>query len=346
MTALSTRWVHLGLERTDWVAGARVLGEGVALVLVLVLVRGAGDIATVPLAYLIGAAVTSLLLLAALRARGLSFPVRVDWATARPVFERSRHLVGFTLLGLLLYNFDLIFLRFVSGPTAAGYYAAAYTLISFAANLTVAFAHTVLPALTRLEAVPAERDELYRTSIAQGFAVTLPAAVGGFVVAAQILDQIFGASYLPGTAAMQWLAWAIPLAALREIPIVALIAAGRESVMLRINAITVVWNVALNVALVPKLGLVGAAAATVVTEVIRLALAMRYTRQAGFDVSGLMRRLWKPVTASAVMLAVLVFLRPSTLWASLALGGATYAVALLAVGGVRVGRGAIPTLRV
>ncbi len=342
--ALSVRWVHLGLERAGGVAVSRTVGEVVALVGIVALVRGAGDVGMVPLAQFVGAAVTSGILLLTLRRDRIQLNWRWAPGSAAPVFQRSRHLVGFTLLGLLLFNFDLIYLRLRTGPEAAGYYAASYTLIAFAANLIVAFAHTVLPNLTRLEGDAEARGTLFSTVCAQAFALALPVGVGAWYVADQVVVQIFGDAYRPGVVALQWLAWSIPLAALRELPVVALIAAGQERWLLRVNATTAVCNIALVLGAVPAFGLVGAAAATVATEVIRLALAAHFARRAGYPVVP-PRRLVRATVASAAMGGALVVAAPNVLWTSIPLGVTVYGAALVLVGGVRL-RGRVPGLSV
>lgn len=332
-SALSVRWVHLGLERAGGVAVSRTVGELVALAVIVALVHDAGDVGLVPLAQFLGAAVTTGILLLTLRGVDRRLAWRWKPRAAAPVFQRSRHLVGFTLLGLLLFNFDLIYLRLRTGAEAAGYYAAAYTLIAFAANLIVAFAHTVLPNLTRLEGDPDARGRLFTTVCAQAFALALPVGVGAWYVSGQVVVQVFGEAYRPGVVALQWLAWGIPLAALRELPVVALIAAGEERSLLRVNAWTAGCNVALVVAAVPQFGLVGAAAATLATEVIRLGLASHFARKAGYPVVP-PRRLMKASVASAVMGGALVIASPGVLWTSVPLGVAVYAAALAVVGGV------------
>ena len=341
---LSTRWVHLGLERAGGVAIARTVGEAVSLALIFLLVKESGDVGMVPLATFAGAAATSLILLWTLDRRGVRLPWRWAPREAAPVFARARHLVGFTLLGLLLFNFDLIYLRLRSGADAAGYYAAAYTMISFAANLIVAFAHTVLPTLARLQGDRAARDAFFETATAHAFALALPVGVGAWYVSRQIIEQVFGPAYTPGVVALQWLAWTIPLAALRELPVVALIAAGGERRLLRVNALTALSNVVLVVAAVPRFGLVGAAAATVATEVIRLGLAAHAAREAGYPVLQ-PSRLLKPTLATVLMATALVWVAPEVLWLSIPLGGAAYGVALVLVRGVEW-RGRTPGLSV
>jgi O-antigen/teichoic acid export membrane protein len=343
-TALSTRWIHLGLEGSGAVAIARTLGEIAALLLIVAFVKDTGDVAVVPVALFLGAGVASVLMLLALRRRGISIPWRWDPRSAAPVFRRSRSLLLFTLLGLILFNFDLIFLRISAGAADAGLYAAAYTLVAFFANVIVAFAHTVLPTLVRLEHDVPERNATYVTACAQAFALALPVGIGAAYVAPYVVPLVFGAEYVGATTVLSWLALTIPLAALRELPVIGLLAAHREDRLLRVNGYTVLANVGLIVAVVPRYGLTGAAIATVLTEVLRLLLAVAYARQSGLPVVP-PGRLMKPLLASGAMGAGLVLLRPGSLWSAVALGLVSFGTALALVRGVRR-VGGVPVLDV
>jgi O-antigen/teichoic acid export membrane protein len=234
----------------------------------------------------------------------------------------------FTILGLLLFNFDLVFIRIVRGRAEAGLYSAAYTLVAFGANLIVAFAHTVMPVLARLDNDLNERSRVFQRSVFQAFALALPAGVGAALIADQILGTVFGDQFAGGVAAMRILAWYLPLAAIREMPVVALIAAGQERALLRVNALTALVNVILVVALVPSFGLVGAAAATAATEFIRLWLAARAAGRAGYP-SIELRRLWLPVAAALGMAGLMLLVRPGALWTSVPIGALGYAVTFL-----------------
>ena len=76
---ISTSWVHVGLEHARRVAAARVVGECVALGVLLLAVHGSADVARVPIAQVIGDGLT------AITARS-SFPARtVGVLTDAPV---------------------------------------------------------------------------------------------------------------------------------------------------------------------------------------------------------------------------------------------------------------------
>jgi O-antigen/teichoic acid export membrane protein len=343
--ALSTRWVHLGLESARPVGLARTLGESVMIVLVLVLVSRTGDIGAVPLAQFIGESAAALLLLSLLARRGMR--LQFSWNPRRvgPVLRRAWPLVAHGLLGLLIFNSDLVFLRLFRDLASVGHYAAGYTLISFLLNLGVAYGMALLPTMTRLGARTDDERELYHTAQAQVFAAGFPIALGGALLAVELIRQVFGLSYLPAGAALEVLIWSIPIALSRNVAVAALVARNRQDLVLRTTTGSTVLNLILNILLIPRFGILGAAWATVATELLRTVLALRFVAQEGLALVPL-ARLVRTVVAGLVMVALLVAVRPANLWVAIALGAVGYGAALSLVGGVRFQRGQLPALRV
>jgi O-antigen/teichoic acid export membrane protein len=343
--AMSTRWVHLGLERASRVAVARVAGEAVVLLAVLLAVRGPEDLVRVPLAQFAGEMLASVVLLLWLRRAGHAIGARLDWALTLPLLLRAVPLVASSLLGLMVYNADFIFLRVMRGAASVGLYAAAYTLMSFLINIGYAYSLSLLPALARLSSAPAEQRALYHSASAHVIAASLPVAVGGFVLAPQIIGVVFGEEYAPAAIALRFIIWAVPLCVLRDVPIIALMAAGREDSVLRITGIAALSTLVLNVLLIPPYGIAGAAAATVLTEGIRLVVAQWYSTRLGFGVTSV-ARYWRSALAAAVMTLALIAAAEAPLPVSVLAGGVVYVAVLAAVGGIRLRRGALPELTV
>lgn len=343
--AANTRWIHLGLEDASKVAVARVIGESTMVVLVVLLVRGAGDLAKVPLAQFCGDMLAMTLLALALRRRGVNLRLTWNRAAAGPVFRRAWPLVLHALLGLMIYNSDLIFLRAFRSTAEVGYYVAAYTLISFLLNLGIAYSQSLLPTLTRLAPQPDRQQALYQNAMAQVFAASLPVAIGGFLLAPSIIHVVFGPGYSAAVLALQILIWSIPVAFYRNVPQMALISANRQDRVLRITFVSAMLNLALNILVIPRYGMAGAAAATLGTEVIRTGLALGFARYEGFGLPG-WARLWRVILSGGLMGAGLILLKPGPLWMGIGVGTATYFAGLTLTGGVRFRRGGPPALTV
>lgn len=333
----NTRWLHIGLEQSALVSGARVLSELVRVVAVLALVRGPADLGVVPLAQLAGDALAAGLLLAGVRGIGARFEWRIDRALARDVFGNAAPMVASALLALMIYNADLVFLRLFRDSVEIGLYLAGYTLINFLGILGHVLALTLVPTFTRLRGSPEARAELYHDGMARAFAAGLPIAVGGCLVARLLIETVFGNAYTLSAPVLAILIWSLPVVLLRSVLQAALISAGRQQSVLRTTLWAAIANVVLNTLAVPVFGMYGAAVTTVIAETVRMATALHYAHRAGFPVT-VPRRYVRSIGAAVALAGVLLVLRPSSVWLALPVGAMVYTVALLLVGGLHLGR--------
>jgi len=341
----NTRWIHLGAGRSRTAALALTAGQLLMAALVLGLVRGPGDVSTAAGAQVAGDLLAALLLVVALGRSGRSIRVTVDWQVLGPLMPRCWALVASALLGILIYNANFLFLRVLYGAAAVGYFAAGYTLVTFFLNLGIAYNLSLLPSLTRLRDAGQDREVLYHTSLAQVFAVGVPAAVGGALLAERITGTLFGPGYAASAAPFALLVWSIPLNLLRDVPLMALLSAEGERWVFRVTLWSATLNLALNVALIPPLGVVGAALATVSTEAVRMVLAAGVARSRGFTLPGV-GRFGKATLATLAMAGCLLLLPAVPAWLAIPTGGAVYLVVLAGLGGIRVVRGQLPALSV
>ncbi|HXI20703.1 MAG TPA: polysaccharide biosynthesis C-terminal domain-containing protein, partial [Gemmatimonadales bacterium] len=136
-----------------------------------------------------------------------------------------------------------------------------------------------------------------------------------------------------------------PVAYLRNVPQTALIAAHRQDRVMLTAAWAAGANLVLNLVLIPLYGLAGAALATLLTEVLRTALAVRYAALEGFGLTG-PRRFWRSGLAAGIMGGTLLLLAPANLWLAILLGAAVYGLVLVTVGGIRFDAGWRPRLAV
>ncbi len=342
--AANPKWVLLGLERTGAIAVTRLMGEVVVLGVALLFVRHEADLLRVPLAQLAGDGVVCVALFVVLAVNGLKILPRWDLKMALPIFKSATPLVVQALLGLVTYNADILFLRAFKGEVSVGHYGAAYTLISFLGSLAAAYGMTLIPALTRLQDRPEEEQGLFHTALAQAYAVSLPIAMGGMFLAHQIIPMFFGDHYDPSRETLALLVWSVPFTSMWMVVWAGMIARGRQRLLTGVTGFMVVLNCTLNYFLIGPFSLLGAAAATVVTLVIGVAVLMLSAERAGLRLISMVRFV-KPTIATAAMGLVLAELPGTYLVVALLAGISTYSVVLLLLGGIQL-RGRIPVLRV
>lgn len=341
--ALGTQWVHLGLEQSGKVALVRVGGEALTALLIVVLIRGPGDVGRAPLAQVVGQGAGAFILLRLLPRGAAALRVALRADVVGSVFRRSWPLVLHALLGLAIFNSDFLFLRAFRDSASVGYYAVAYTLVSFFLNLGFSYSTGLLPVLSRLRDSPADERRLHDGAMAQVFAGALPVAIGGSLLAHRLIAVLFGAEYDPAAVPMQILVWSVPLALFRNVGQAVLVAHDQSDKMLRTVAAAAGLNLVLNVALIPVWGMAGAATATVLTEALRAGVVLWYSHGAGLPFPSL-RRFWRTILAGAIMALILMVTRAVPWWAAIALGVVTYGAVLILIGGLRFRRGSLPEL--
>jgi O-antigen/teichoic acid export membrane protein len=264
--------------------------------------------------------------------RGVRLPFRIDTSLLKVVLRRAYPLLLTNLLALVIYNADIIVLRVFRDRTEVGLYLAAYTLINFLGVLGNTATLSILPSLSRLRSSPGRGVELMHRGQAQMLALGLPLAIGGALLASPILRIVFSAEYTPATAVLQILIVSIPLLFQRCVLQAVLISAGRQDRVLRMTAWSAAVTLAVNLVLVPVIGMAGAGIATVGAEAVRLALAQRYSTEEGYSRIPAMA-LWRPVFAGAAMAAALIVAGGMSVLILVPVGVLVYGAALGGTGG-------------
>jgi O-antigen/teichoic acid export membrane protein len=318
---------------TGAVGLSRALGEAVVLIVVFLVVSGQPDLWRVPVSQLLGDTAAALLLIMVLHQHGVHASLRWDAGTVRPLVRHVTPYVGSALLGLAIFNSDLLFLRAFADRTTVGLYAAAYALVSFLINVGATYSLSLIPTLGEVADSPLARQSIYATAWARALAIVVPLAVGGALLANQGITVVFGPAFAPAGTVLMILLISVPLSVLRSIAASALMAQGREDILFRTVFIAAAVNVALNLVAVPAFGMLGAAAVTVLTELLRLVLAQRHAASLGIRAPALSRH-WKTVLATVAMAAVVALGFRGSIVPAIAIGVVVYAVTLVAVRGI------------
>jgi len=343
--AANTKWVHMGLENAKPIGFSRVLGESVALIIILLIMTTAAELWVPPLALLSSEILMASYLYYVLHRQGHRFGLSLHLKAALPIFKAALPVLVNLLLGLLIYNSDLIFLRLFRDSTSVGYYAAAYMLISFINNLGLSYAMSLLPTLTRLASEPDEEQSLYHTALAHMYAICFPIAVGGFLLAAPIIELGFGESYSESVFILQVLMWSVPLSMIRNVPWAGLIARGKQDLMMKAILYAAISNIALNLVLIPPYGMLGAAIAAVATELVAGYFMHHYAAREGltFIPPG---RIWLATVSGTAMAVAIIALDVGNLFVNILLGSAVYICVLTLFGGISFKKRQLPHLNV
>jgi O-antigen/teichoic acid export membrane protein len=308
--------------------GIALLGaQCIAVALLLLLVRVPEDVVRVPLIQLFADLVAAGFLLAPLLGR----------AWLHPRFSEALHLVKsaglITLsrtLRTLIVTIDVVMLGFMTSSEQVGLYSAAYRIVFFVMAIVYASHIAWLPPVTRAIAEGRSPDGAFSGALRLSLTVSVPFVVGGFMIAPHLLRAIFGAEFAPAATALQLLLVSLFFVALHGASRNLFLAYDRLGVESWIMAAGVVVNVILNLILIPRFGLNGAAFATAAADGAILALCA--IAIAHFGVRPALRLLLVPLFAGAAMAVALWLVGVDrAAFVSIIVGGIVYAGALAAL---------------
>ncbi len=194
---------------------------------------------------------------------------RVRWRVLRTlVVSASPYALNLAATAVYLHS-DLLILSWLRPVSEVGYYKAAASVVIPWTTIAVMLNNTLLPGMSRAFVRRDTRAAggLFHRSVFGLEAIAVPVAAAGVIFAGPIVRVLYGAGFEPASAALGVLAVIIPLRFFNNCLGNLLTAAGRQHLRTRGIVAAAGLNVALNVLVIPRYGLLGAASTTVVTEV-------------------------------------------------------------------------------
>lgn len=262
----------------------------------------------------------------------------------RPAFDRAQFkllatfgapLTVSVILNLVLSTSDRILIEYYLGSAPVGIYSVSYGIVNQPMMLIfLAVSMPGLPLAIRaleLHGTTAAREQMGRNGVAL-FALGIPACVGLIAVMHHLAAVLIGEEYrADALEIMPWIAISGFLAGLQAHYFDHAFTLGRRPKMLiRSIGLAAAVNVALNIILLPRIGLMGAVYATFISYIVAIGASVYFGRDV-FRVPFPREAALKAMLAAVPMWVVLSQLRfPETLPGLLGMvicGGATYVAA-------------------
>jgi O-antigen/teichoic acid export membrane protein len=258
---------------------------------------------------------------------------------ARPPIDRAGWLIiaratlplGLAyLLSQIYMSVDVVILSRLADFEATGVYSAAYKFVYVGIMFPYAFINTLYPLMARYWQTDRAR---LRELLQQGFdymnLLAWPVAVSIWLLAPELMATLFRKQeYAEGALVLQLLGVALALMFLDLLTHLALVATDRQKVRLKLGVVGIVTNIGLNLLLVPLYSNVGAAVATIVTEIVVLVPGLWLLMEA-VEMRLSFRILPKALAAAALCAAAIHFTRSEPLFMQLLLLALVYPAAIL-----------------
>ena len=290
------------------------------------------------------------LVMAALLVGSLFGLVFMGWAVRRvygalpwPSFDRAtiRHLMSLVpaFAGGIIFTkiyavADVTLLGYLAGDREVGLYSVpAKVVTALQSLLPGAFAAAIYPSMANyFSTAPEKLKTLFEKSAGYLLILALPIATGLTLLAGKILAVIWP-NYQDARAAFVAIMLGLPFMFL-SFPTGSLLnASGREKRNTGNRAAVTVANILLNLLLIPKMGVVGAAVTFTVSNILLLSLDLAVVlRLVSVDLRAILNLFWKGMAASAVMAAAIILLRERIpLPVMIVLGAVVYSISAAAL---------------
>jgi O-antigen/teichoic acid export membrane protein len=253
--------ISRGLDRFAWQNGYQLsLKIGLFLTLGTILVLLRGDLMTA-LFGLLGVQVLASLGLGGVVARYTGVARRVDfvevWESARFGFRSYLQ----SLAGQIHERADILMIAyFVEDTSQIAFYAIAVTLVALVRMLPESFAMALFPQLAGLP--EAQAGEFTARVSRNTLFTTVVAVIGLAAVAPFLVPLVYGVDYTHSVTPLLILLPAIVFLSVYRVLARYFIALSRQRVNIVTQTISVVVNIALNLVLIPRHGIAGAAVAS------------------------------------------------------------------------------------
>lgn len=208
------------------------------------------------------------------------FPLRISWQ--RKVWKKflgmSWPLALVSLFGMIYVYIDSVMMGYLGQITETGWYNAAYKLIISTTILMGIIDSSFYPALSKFFKESKEKlQRIWNYQMEIMVILAVPLMVGGFVLAPKIIEFLYGQSFIPSILAFQILLIVTGILYFSRPLELVLMASNQERKFFWITVSGALINVVLNLILIPKFSLYGAATATLITYLLIFFLLFNFS---------------------------------------------------------------------
>ena len=242
---------------------------------------------------------------------------------------RESHAYG---LGVLVAQInsrtDIVLLGFFIGAAVSGIYGVAYQVVMLPLSIPVFVALALLPVGSGIFARNgAELGGLYRAALNWTSLLSIPAALGLWLIAPLAIPMVFGLGFAESVTVVRVIAIVLFLGSLSRVMSPFLFAANRQVARTKSLWVAATVNVACNLVLIPHLGALGAALSLTISEGLLVVLFATSLRSLlGWPSIG--RRVFMSTIASLAFFVPLQLLGPLPLFVVLPVAVIIYCAAI------------------
>ncbi len=265
-SAITLDWFFQGMEKMQYIAYTNTLKQVLALALILIWVNEPAHLPRVGVFQSLSTGIAFMWALGVYIKWQAAPKFIFDWSIWKDLLKQALPIGVAMVLTTFYYNFDTILLSYLKNDAIVGWYSGAYRIaLTLALPAAVVF-NAYLPALSRHKQ-DEQAEQIVNKYIKTQFYLGIPLGFACFLLAPQIILFVFGPQYVHSILPLKFLAWNVLFVFITASFGHPLMAWGFQKQFTKVIAAGAAVNLVLNVLLIPKFGMIGAAVATLAGEV-------------------------------------------------------------------------------
>ena len=244
---------------------------------------------------------------------GLGFVL--EWEHIRKLVSTSVPFLVYGMLSVVYYRIDTVLLSIMTNAATVGWYGSAYRLFDMLVFLpTLVISNILYPVFSKYATTSSDKLKVAMEKATNCLLISgMPIATGLLVAAPSIVRVLYPRSeFMHAVPVLQALTPGLICLYMNMVSTAMLVSTRQEKKLVSMAAIALVWNLCLNLIIIPRYQHVGAAVVTSLTELLLLAMSAVALPRALWPRTS-MQVAWKAVLASLIMALVIWPLRASSM---------------------------------
>ena len=220
------------------------------------------------LSYVLECSIVSILLLISYKKVG-GKKIEINWVLGKELLSRSKYYIIPSLMVMVFQHTDRIMLKVMVGGAETGYYSAAITCIGISSFVFAAIIDSARPIVLEARKHNQAKYEMLMIRLYSIITwVSLLQSIGMTVLSNTLVLLLYGSDYSPSAVILSVAVWYITFGYYGSVRNVWILAENKQKYLLVINLLGASANVVLNLVLIPVLYGVGAAVASIITQLL------------------------------------------------------------------------------
>lgn len=226
-----------------------------------------------------------------------------------------------SILYTIYYSIDIVMLTQFIGNYATGIYNATYKLISVLTLFYTVYTAVIFPVMSKFFKNNKKLLLIsYEKSIKYLMLVIIPIAMSTVYYSTEIIQLIYGHEYDAAAPVLSILIWTVCLLFVSGASNTLLNASHKEVTVTKIYAIAALFNVVLNLFLIPKYSYIGAAVSTVLSDVLIVAIQTYVIYKLGHKPNKKLYLDILKIIFASIILGIVLYLLNLNMWVALPIG--------------------------